>query len=131
MNVEHKLSIQEIAHFEMKHDSNNLDILETIQSTDSNVDSSLEGNILDTWTIPSDEKVGGVDERMLTSILRRQQQYHDNEYESLIYPITTRRVSFPSDSSLATYREPEYLGHWDICTVEYCPINCFLLQIFF
>lgn len=124
MNVNHMLSTQEIAHFEMKHDSNSLDIVQTLHSKDSTVDSTFEENVLDTWSSSdknaTESSCSHGDERTLTSILRRQQQCHDSEYESLFYPVTTRKVSFPTDSLLATYREPEFREHWDICMDDCC-----------
>lgn len=55
-------------------------------------------------------------DKVIPSILRRQSCYDQQEplYDCSILPITIRKVSFPCDESLATYREPEFPKHWDI-----------------
>lgn len=56
-------------------------------------------------------------EKPIPSILRRQSCYDQEEITSKScpdLPIVHRKVSFPCDEFIATYREPEFPDHWDI-----------------
>lgn len=64
-----------------------------------------------------DEPVNAETEKNIISILRRQSCVGQEEMDSCNFidqPSVVRKVSFPSDEQLVTYREPEFIKCWNI-----------------
>lgn len=65
-----------------------------------------------------------IGDRNITSILRRQSYNYEQSELCATPSLVVRKVSFPSDEQLVTYREPEFTECWNISKKKEINNNC-------